>query len=41
MKKAPLTAEEVESINAFQKAGVVHPFTCGVDGTWRGMVPSW
>lgn len=25
----PYTAEEIESFNAYQAAGVWHPFTCG------------
>lgn len=29
MIKAPFTDDQVESINAYQKAGVMHPFTCG------------
>lgn len=26
------TDDQVESINAFQQAGIMHPFTCGNDG---------
>jgi hypothetical protein len=26
-----LTEDQIESINAYQRAGVFHPFTCGVD----------
>lgn len=32
MTKAPFTAEQVRSINGFQKAGIFHPLTCGNDG---------
>lgn len=27
--KAPWTQEQVDALNAFQTAGLVHPFTCG------------
>ena len=27
---APFNAEQVESINGFQKSGAFHPFTCGI-----------
>ncbi len=29
MRKAPFTADEVDSLNAYQREGVLHPFTCG------------
>ena len=29
--KAPWTAEQVKSLNDYQKSGVFHPFTCGGD----------
>lgn len=29
MKKAPFTPGEVTSLNGYQDAGVMHPFTCG------------
>lgn len=32
MIKAPFTQDQVNNINEFQEAGVVHPFTCGNDG---------
>ena len=38
MTKAPFTAEQVESINAFQHAGIFHPFTCGVDDCRHDLV---
>lgn len=31
MIKAPFSTAQVNSINEFQEAGVVHPFTCGDD----------
>jgi hypothetical protein len=30
--KAPFTQEQVESLNAYQEAGVFHAFTCGSCG---------
>jgi hypothetical protein len=27
--KAPWTQEQVESLNEYQRSGVMHPFTCG------------
>lgn len=30
-EKEIFTDEQVESINAFQQAGAMHPFTCGSD----------
>jgi hypothetical protein len=32
MTKIPFTADQVESINSYQRAGIFHPFTCGNDG---------
>lgn len=29
--EAPFTPEQVASLNAYQVAGVMHPFTCGAD----------
>jgi len=29
---APWTAEQVESLNGFQRSGVMHPFTCSGGG---------
>lgn len=29
---APFTTDQVASLNAYQLAGVMHPFTCGADG---------
>jgi hypothetical protein len=29
LSTAPWTGNEVDSLNAYQKAGFVHPFTCG------------
>ena len=29
--EAPFTPEQVASLNAFQLAGVMHPFTCGAE----------
>jgi hypothetical protein len=29
--RAPWTADEVASLNAYQQAGAYHPFTCGDD----------
>jgi len=31
MTQAPFDPDQVASINAFQKAGVMHSFTCGTD----------
>jgi len=28
----PFTADQVVSLNAYQVAGVIHPFTCGANG---------
>jgi hypothetical protein len=33
MKLAPFTPGQVESLNAYQHCGVLHPFTCGRDRT--------
>ena len=30
--KAPFTDDQVRSINAYQKSGAFHPFTCGTEG---------
>lgn len=29
--KAPFTEEQVKSLNAYQRSGYFHPFTCGND----------
>ena len=35
--QAPFTPEQVDSINGFQDAGVMHPFTCPCDDhSYRG-----
>jgi hypothetical protein len=31
ISRAPWSDDEVESLNAYQAAGVMHPFTCGND----------
>ena len=31
----PWTPEQVESLNAYQASGAMHPFTCGNDSTHR------
>jgi hypothetical protein len=33
--RAPFTSEQVESLNAYQVSGVMHPFTCGNDDCKR------
>lgn len=32
------TPDQVESINAYQRAGVFHPFTCGTEGCGTDLV---
>lgn len=29
--RAPFTKEQVDSLNGFQRSGIVHPFTCGTE----------
>lgn len=36
---APFTPDQVASLNAYQVAGVMHPFTCGGGHSPRGPVP--
>jgi hypothetical protein len=31
--KAPFTQDQVNHINEFQESNIVHPFTCGNDGS--------
>lgn len=33
---APWTPEQVESLNGYQRSGVMHEFTCGVGGHSHG-----
>lgn len=33
---APWTAEVVDALNSYQRNGVMHPFTCGVDSSHGG-----
>ena len=40
MTKAPWTPDQVESLNAYQKSGVRHPFTCGAPGCGADLVAS-
>jgi hypothetical protein len=44
LSRAPWTPTEVESLNAYQAAGVMHPFTCGNDSAHyllRAAAPGW
>jgi hypothetical protein len=36
--KTPWTAEQVVALNAWQKRGDVHPFTCGNDSSHRDLL---
>lgn len=33
---APFTPEQVQTLNAFQQLGTIHPFTCGLNRTSKG-----
>lgn len=36
--RAPFTSAQVEAMNAYQEAGMFHPFTCGNDSRHRNLV---
>ena len=40
MKTAPFTPEEVANLQAYQNAGIFHPFTCGNEKCRADLVPT-